>query len=82
VHSVKQHEGEPTDLAFTDTESTEQQERRAMPNTGGPGTHSTCFHPQDEENLELHQSLTEIDEQELAVLATDSAFAHGELAER
>jgi hypothetical protein len=32
-------------------------------------------------NLELHESLTEIDEQELAVLATDLAFTDTESAE-
>ena len=47
-----------------------------MRSTGG-----SCFHPEDEENLELHQSLTEIDEQELAVLATDAAFTDTESAE-
>jgi hypothetical protein len=47
-----------------------------MRSTGG-----NCFHPEDEENLELHQSLTEVDEQELAVLATDVAFTDTESAE-
>jgi hypothetical protein len=48
-----------------------------MRNTGG-----NCFHPEDEERLELHESLTEIDERELAVLAADSAFTDGDPAER
>jgi hypothetical protein len=44
-----------------------------MRNTGG-----SCFHPEDDESLDLHQSLTEIDERDLAVLAADSAFTDRE----
>jgi hypothetical protein len=38
--------------------------------------------PTRRRNLELHQSLTEIDERELAVLAADSAFTDTESAEQ
>jgi hypothetical protein len=48
-----------------------------MRSTGG-----SCFHPEDEESLELHESLTEIDERELAVLAADLAFTDTESAEQ
>jgi hypothetical protein len=48
-----------------------------MRSTGG-----SCFHPEDDESLDLHQSLTEIDERDLAVLAADSAFNDTESAEQ